>query len=68
MEADPRLVGQARDPLRPQHRRELAKQAWQAPGWYDRDTVEDDLAPGDLGAVDATIGSTTPGSVRIWAA
>ena len=52
MEADPGLVGQSGDPLWTQHRRELAKHAWQAPSRHDRHTVHHDLAPGDLGAVD----------------
>src|SRR5918994_2726756 len=54
-EADPGLIGQGRDPLGPQHRRELAKHAWQTPGRYDRYTLYDDRAPGDLGAVDAHV-------------
>jgi hypothetical protein len=33
---DSGLVVQGGDPLGPEHRRELAKQAWQAPGWHDR--------------------------------
>ena len=52
MEADPGLVGQFSDPLRPQQRRESAKHAWQPPGRHHRDTAHDDLAPGDLGTVD----------------
>jgi hypothetical protein len=52
VEADPGLVGQVGDSLGPQHRREGAKHAWQAPGRHDRHPVRDDLAPGDLGAVD----------------
>jgi hypothetical protein len=52
MKAEPGLIGQAGDPLGPQHRRELAKHAWQAPGRHHRHTIHDDLAPGDLGAMD----------------
>ena len=52
MEAHPGLVGQGGDSLGPQHRRELAKHARQTPGRHDRYTVHEDLAPGDLGAVD----------------
>jgi hypothetical protein len=51
VEADPGLVGQVGDPLGPEHRRELAKHAWQTPGRHHRDTLPDDLAPGDLGTV-----------------
>ena len=52
VETDPGLVGQVGDALGPEHRRELAKHAWQPPGRHHRDTVHDHLAPGDLGAVD----------------
>jgi hypothetical protein len=51
-EANPGPVGQVGDPLGPQHHRESAQHAWQAPGWHDRYPVNDDLAPGDLEAVD----------------
>ena len=53
MEADPRLVGQSGDPLGPQHRWEGTKHAWQPPGRHHRDTLHNDPAPGDLGAVDS---------------
>jgi single-strand DNA-binding protein len=62
VEADPRLVGQAGDPLWPQHRRELAKHAWQAPGWHDRHTVHDDLVW--RGYAGHLAGSWSPGQVR----
>jgi hypothetical protein len=52
VEADPGLAGQPGDPLWPQHCRELAKHAWQAPGRHHRHTLHDDLSPGHLGAVD----------------
>ena len=52
MEADSGPVGHGGDPFGPEHHRELAKHAWQTPGRYDRHPVDDDLAPGDLGAVD----------------
>jgi hypothetical protein len=52
VEANPGPVGQAGDLLGPEHSRQLAKHAWQAPGWHDRHPVDDDLAPGDLDAVD----------------
>jgi hypothetical protein len=52
MKAEPGLIGQAGDPLGPQYRRELAQHAWQAPGRHHRHTIHDDLAPGDLGAMD----------------
>jgi hypothetical protein len=45
VEADPGLVGQDGDPLGPQHRRELAEHAWQAPGRHHRHTLDDNLAP-----------------------
>jgi hypothetical protein len=51
-EANPGPVGQVGDPLGSQHRRESAQHAWQSPGRHDRDTVHDDLASGDLGAMD----------------
>jgi hypothetical protein len=69
VEADPGLVGQVGDPLEPQHRWELAKHAWQAPGRHDRHSVGDHLAPGDLGAMDGHDRyHATPGSGRTWAA
>ena len=52
MEADPGLVGQAGDPLGPEHCRQAAQHAWQAPGRHHWHALSDDLAPGDLGAVD----------------
>jgi hypothetical protein len=52
VEADPGLVGQDGDPLGSQYRRKLAERAWQAPGRHDRHTLDDHLAPGDLGAMD----------------
>jgi len=52
MKAEPGLIGQAGDSLGPQHRREGAKHAWQAPGWHHRHPAGDHLAPGDLSAVD----------------
>ena len=56
MEADPGLVGQPGDPLRPQHDRELTKQAGQTPGRHHRYPVHDDLAPWNLGVVDGDDG------------
>ena len=35
-EADPGPDGQVGDPFGPEHRRELAEHAWQAPGGHDR--------------------------------
>jgi len=52
MKANPGLIGQVDDSLGPEYRRELAKHAWQTLGRHDRHPVDDDLAPGDLGAVD----------------
>ena len=52
MEANPGLIGQVDDSLGPEYRRELAKHAWQAPGWHDRHPVHDHLAPWNLGAMD----------------
>jgi hypothetical protein len=52
VEANPGPGGQAGDPFGPEHRREGAEHAWQAPGGHDRHPVDDDLAPRDLGAVD----------------
>ena len=52
VEANPGLGGQVDDPFGPQHCRESAKHAWQAPGRQDRHAVDDGLTPGDLGAVD----------------
>jgi hypothetical protein len=52
VEANPGLVSQVGDPLGPQHRRKSAKLAWQAPGGHHGHALNDDLAPGDLGAVD----------------
>jgi hypothetical protein len=52
VESDPGLAGQVGDPLGSQQRRELPKHAWQAPGRHDWHTLHDDLAPGDLGAMD----------------
>ena len=52
VEANPGPVSQVGDPFGPEHHREGAKHAWEAPGWHDRVPVDDDLAPGDLGAVD----------------
>jgi hypothetical protein len=73
VEADPGLVGQGGDPPGPQHRREGAQHAWQAPcvhHWHTLwHTLNDDLAPRDLGAVDGhDRHHRTPGSGRIWAA
>ena len=51
-EANSGLTGNRGDPFGPQYRRELAKHAWQTPGRHHRYAVHDDLAPGDLGAVD----------------
>jgi len=51
-EADPGLVGQDGNPLGPEHRRELAKHAWQTPGRHHRHSVGDHLAPGNRGTVD----------------
>jgi len=52
VEANPGLIGQGGDPFGPEHGRQLAKQAGQAPSRHDRHSVDDDLAPGDLGTVD----------------
>ena len=52
VEADSGLLGQVGDPFGPEHRRELAKHAWQAPGRHHRHPVGDHLGPGDLGAMD----------------
>ena len=52
MEANPDLIGQVDDSLRPEYRRELAKHAWQTPGRHDRHPIHDHLAPRDLGTVD----------------
>ena len=52
VEADPGLVGQACNPLGPQHPGELTEHAWQAPGRHHRHALRDHLASGDLGAVD----------------
>jgi Single-strand binding protein family len=52
VEADPGLVSKTGDPLGPQHSWEAAKHAWQTPGRNHWNTLHDDLAPGDLGAVD----------------
>jgi hypothetical protein len=69
VEADPGLGGQGGDPFGPQHRREGAKHAWQAPGRYHRDTLHDHLAQGTWAPWTATIGTTAmPGSGRTWAA
>jgi hypothetical protein len=69
MEADPGMVGQDGDPLGSQHRWELAKHAWQAPGRYYRHTLDDHLAQGTWAPWTATIGTTTTsGSVRTRAA
>ena len=51
-ETDSGLVGHGGDPFGREHRRELAKHAWQAPGRHHRYALHDDLAPGDPGAVD----------------
>jgi hypothetical protein len=65
VKVDPGLVGKGGHPLGSQHRREGAKQAWQAPGGHDRHTVGDHLAPGDWASWTATIGTTAmPGSGR----
>jgi hypothetical protein len=50
--ANPGLVGQGGDPFGPQHHREDAQHAWQAPGRHDGHALGDHLAPGDLGATD----------------
>jgi hypothetical protein len=69
VEANPRLIGKGRHLLGPHHRREGAKQAWQALGRHDRDTVHHDLAPGTWAPWTATIGTTAmPGSGRTTAA
>jgi hypothetical protein len=44
VEADPGLISKTGDPLGPQHRRELAKHAWQTPGRNHWNTLHDDLA------------------------
>jgi hypothetical protein len=51
-EADSGLVSNGGDPLRPQHRWKSTKHAGQAPGRHHRHALTDDLAPGNLGAVD----------------
>jgi hypothetical protein len=53
VEADPGLVGQGGNPPGRQHRWEGPEHAWQPPGRHHRHTVHDDLAPGDLGAMDS---------------
>jgi hypothetical protein len=45
-------VGQGGDPFGPQDHREGAKHAGEPPGRHDGYALGDDLAPGDLGAVD----------------
>jgi hypothetical protein len=68
-EADPGLVGQVDDPLGPQHRRELAKHAGQAPGGTTGTPPVTTLPQGTWAPQTATIGTTaTPGSGRTWAA
>ena len=69
MEADPGLVGQPGNPLGPQHDREPTKHAGQAPGRHHPDPVRDDLAPGDLDAMDGHDGHHGHAGVgRTWAA
>jgi hypothetical protein len=69
VEADPGLVGQGGDPLRPQHRRKGAKQAGETRGRQDRHAVADHLPQGTWEPWTATIGTTaTPGSGKTWAA
>jgi hypothetical protein len=51
VEADPGLVGKPGDPLGTHHRRKGVKHAPQTPGRHHRHIVHDDLAPGDLGAM-----------------
>ena len=51
-EAGPSLVGHGGDPFGSQHPREGAKHAGEPPGRHDGHALGDDLAPGDLGAVD----------------
>jgi hypothetical protein len=67
VEANPGPVSQVGDPFGPEHR-EGAKHAWEAPGWHDRVPVDDDLAQGTWAPWTATIGTTTCGSARTWAA
>ena len=68
VEANPGLGGQVDDPFGPQHCRESAKHAWQAPGRQDRHAVDDGLTPGTWAPWTATIGTTTWGSARTRAA
>jgi hypothetical protein len=56
LEADPGLVGQPGNPLGRQHDRELTKHAGQAPGHHHPYPVHDNLAPGDLDAMDGNDG------------
>ena len=73
VEAAPGLVGQVGDPLGPQHRRELAKHAWETLRRYHRHTIHEHLAPGHLGAVnghdrphhDVGVGQDLGGSVGL---
>jgi hypothetical protein len=51
VESDPGLVGQLGDPFGPQHGREGEEHAWQALGRHNRDSIHEDLTPGDLGAM-----------------
>jgi hypothetical protein len=63
VEADPGLGGQAGDPLRPQHRRELAQHAWQPSGCHHRHPSATTLPHGTWVPWTARIGTTTT-SVR----
>jgi hypothetical protein len=68
-EVDSGLTGHGGDPFGRQHRRKLAKQAWQAPGRHHRYASTTTLPQGTWAPWTATIGTTaTPGSGRTWAA
>jgi hypothetical protein len=61
VEASPGPVGQLGDPFGPEHRRELAKHAWQAPGGHDRHPSTTTLPQGTWAPWTATNGITTLG-------
>ena len=68
MEVDPGLVGQAGDPLGPQHRRELAKHAGRCRAGTTGTPSMTTLPQGTWVPWTAMIGTTTTsGSVRTWA-
>jgi hypothetical protein len=61
VETSPGPVGQLGDPFGPEHRRELAKHAWQAPGGHDRHPSTTTLPQGTWAPWTATNGITTLG-------